>query len=302
MTPPRLDWARDGADWPNRDASRFLEAGGVRWHVQTLGPEGAPALLLVHGAGGASHSWRDVAPRLAERFRVIAPDLPGHGFSGPGYGDHASLPGMARALAALCAALGASPALIAGHSAGAAIAARMALDGLAAPRSIVSFNGAFLPFRGAAGVLFPIMAKLLALNPFVPRAMAWTAGGAAADRLLDAMGDGLDARGRALYRRLFESPGHVAAALAMMAAWDLRPLGRDLPRLRRPLALIVGERDRAVPPEDADAVAARTPGASVRRLAGLGHLAHEQAPDVAAAIVDEAWRDAGAAAESPASG
>ena len=32
-----LDWATDGADWPNRQASRFVEAAGMRWHVQVMG-------------------------------------------------------------------------------------------------------------------------------------------------------------------------------------------------------------------------------------------------------------------------
>ena len=75
----RLDFARDGADWPLREASRFVEAGGLRWHVQTLG-EGPPA-LLIHGTAGATHSWRGLAPLLARDFRLVAPDLPGHGFT-----------------------------------------------------------------------------------------------------------------------------------------------------------------------------------------------------------------------------
>jgi len=53
----------DGADWPNRAASRKLRAGGVDWHVQILGR--GPTLLLLHGTGASTHSWRDVAPLLA---------------------------------------------------------------------------------------------------------------------------------------------------------------------------------------------------------------------------------------------
>ena len=287
ISPDRLDWARDGADWPLREASRFIEAGGLRWHVQVLGdPQDArPVALLIHGAGGACHSWRGVAPLLARDFTVIAPDLPGHGFSGPAPRGGYSLPGMAAALAALLRRLGAAPGVAAGHSAGAAVMARMALDGMIAPRALVAFNGAFLPFKGVAGVLFPPMAKLLALNPLAARAMAWSADRAAVERLLGGMGGALDAEGRALYRRLFSNPGHVAAALNMMAAWDLAPLGRDLRRLAQPLTLVVGEADRAVPPSDARIVADRVPHAHIRTLAGLGHLAHEERPDTAAHII-----------------
>ena len=74
-----LDWERDGADWPNRAASRFVTVGAMRWHVQVMGS--GPVLLLLHGTGASSHSWRDLAPRLARHFTVLAPDLPGHGFS-----------------------------------------------------------------------------------------------------------------------------------------------------------------------------------------------------------------------------
>jgi len=75
----KLVWERDGRDWPNRDASRFVRAGGLRWHVQKTGT--GPVLLLVHGTGAATHSWRELAPLLARRFTVIAPDLPGPGFT-----------------------------------------------------------------------------------------------------------------------------------------------------------------------------------------------------------------------------
>lgn len=76
-------WERDGADWPNRAASRFVTASGLTWHVQAMGAPEAPVLLLLHGTGAATHSWAGLAPLLAARFRVIAPDLPGHGFTDP---------------------------------------------------------------------------------------------------------------------------------------------------------------------------------------------------------------------------
>ena len=240
-----LDWAREGRDWPNRESSRFVRAGGVRWHVQVMGR--GPVLLLVHGTGAATHSWRDLAPRLARHFTVVAPDLPGHGFSGRPPAERASLPGVARSLAALLQALDVSPAVAVGHSAGAAILARMCLDGDIAPKLLVSLNGAFLPFGGWAAMLFLPMARLLSWNPLVPRLFAWRAADREAlVRLLRGTGSTLDERGVELYGRLVRSPAHVGGALAMMANWDLDPLERDLPRLDTPLVLVVGEADRTV--------------------------------------------------------
>ena len=61
------NWERDGRDWPNREASRFVHAAGLRWHVQVMGS--GPVVLLLHGTGAATHSWRDLMPKLAERWQ-----------------------------------------------------------------------------------------------------------------------------------------------------------------------------------------------------------------------------------------
>lgn len=279
----RPDWRREGHDWPNRAASRFLSAGGIDWHVQVAGA--GPALLLLHGTGAATHSWRDLTPLLAERFTVIAPDLPGHGFTGPI--DSPTLPRMARAMGALLEEMDRRPALALGHSAGAAILVRMALDGLIAPQAIVSVNGALLPFSGPAAWLFPAMAKLVFLNPFTPRLFAFQA--RASDEvgrfLLRSTGSRIDARGVELYGRLFGCSGHIAGALAMMANWDLEALRRDLPTLKTPLVLVAGEADAAVPPTVARDVARLVPTSEVIGLPGLGHLAHEERPESIAEIV-----------------
>lgn len=288
------DWQRDGADWPNRAASAFVEAGGIRWHVQRMGA--GPPLLLLHGTGAATHSWRDLAPLLAQDFSVVAPDLPGHGFTAPLPGL-ATIPAMAGAVTALTERLGVAPALIVGHSAGAAIGARMLLDRSRelAGTALVSLNGALLPFPGLARELFPGLAKLLFLNPLTPRLFALQAGlmGDPARFLARATGSRIDPRGAALYGRLFACPRHVAGALEMMANWDLDALKRDLPRLGAPVLLVAGSADLAIPPATAREVARLVPGSEVRILSGLGHLAHEEAPERVAELVRAAAAAAG---------
>jgi len=287
-----LDWTRDGADWPLRAFSRFVDAGGLRWHVQVMGQ--GPVALLVHGTAAATHSWRDLAPLLARRFTVVAPDLPGHGFTEPLPASRVSLPGFARALGDLVQALGLPPSLAVGHSAGAAILARMCLDGRIAPRALVSLNGALLPPRGWAGLLFLPTARLLTWNPFIPHFVAWRAADPrAVARLIESTGSRLDAEGAALYQRLVRSPQHVAGTLAMMARWDLRPLMSDLPRLAPALTLVVGTADGTVSPEEALQAQRVVPSARIVRLPGLGHLAHEEAPARVADIIVEAALSAG---------
>ena len=84
-------------------------------------------MLLLHGTGSGNFSWRGMLPELAEHFTVIAPDLPGHAFTSRGPDGALSLPGMAEGLRALMLQLQLTPQVIVGHSAGAAIAAHMAL-------------------------------------------------------------------------------------------------------------------------------------------------------------------------------
>ena len=283
---------RPGAGWPNRDASRTVRAAGLDWHVQVTGA--GPVLLLAHGTGAATHSWRGMVPLLARHFTVVAPDLPGHGYTQAPANARMSLPGMAAALQGLLTILNLKPAAAAGHSAGAAILARMALDGLPSLRALVSLNGAFIPLQGPAGQMFSPLARLIVGLPGLPQLFAWRARNPAMVRsLLDATGSTLDAEGVRLYGEVVRRPGHAAAALAMMAHWDLRPLLTDLPRLQTPLLLVAGANDRTVPPSQSAQVRALVPGAELTTLPGLGHLAHEERPSETAALVEAFARKQG---------
>jgi magnesium chelatase accessory protein len=295
--PSALNWEREGADWPHRARSHFVSAAGLRWHVQQFpGPApGAPCLLLLHGTGASTHSWRDLAPLLAQRFEVIAPDLPGHAFTGlPAQGvgsPQLTLPGMARALRDLLQVMQRQPTWVVGHSAGAAIAIRMCLDGLIAPQRLAGLNAALLPLGGLAGPLFSPVAKLMAAAPLVPQLFARSARNPSVlQRLLASTGSHLDPTGTALYQRLVSSPGHARGALAMMANWDLPALAAALPQLAVPLDLLVGTNDRTVPPTQAAQAMgrlSRNARGKLIQLEGLGHLAHEEEPaSVAALLLD----------------
>ena len=286
----RPDWNRDGARWPHREASRFVEAGGLRWHVQVMG-EG-PVVLLIHGTGAATHSWRGLMPLLAQRFQVVAVDLPGHGFTSAPRTAGFTLPAMAAGIGQLLGELGLQPAIVIGHSAGAAIATQLALTGVT-DCPIVAINGALLPFPGAAKLIFPTMAKALFLNPIVPRLFSLQGQSRALVKsfLERSTGSRIDEDGARLYQTLFARSDHCAAALGMMACWDLDALERRLDALTVPVLLLAGDRDAAVPPSVSDRVARRLAGAEAQRLPGLGHLAHEEAPEAVMARMSP-WLDA----------
>ncbi len=64
-----------------RASFHTIEADGVRVFYREAGPVEAPVLLLLHGFPSSSHMVRELIPRMATRYRVIAPDLPGFGFT-----------------------------------------------------------------------------------------------------------------------------------------------------------------------------------------------------------------------------
>jgi magnesium chelatase accessory protein len=235
-------------------------------------------------------------PPLAKHGRVVAMDLPGHGFTPSLPGGRLTIEAMAASLAALLGKLDATPEIVVGHSAGAVILARMALDRTIRPRALVSLNGAFMPLGGFLGHLFSPIAKLLVLNPFTPSMMSrHFRDEETLRRLMRDTGSRLDEEGLRLYRLLAQAPSHIAGALDMMANWDLPGFVRDLPRLQVPLVLVTGLNDRTIPPGDAERVKALVPSARIVRLTGLGHLAHEEAPDkVLPAILAELPQPAGA--------
>jgi len=277
-----MDWTRDGTDWPNRAQSRFVRHRPHYWHIQQAGS--GPVVLLLHGTGGATHSWRDVFPILARDFTVIALDLPGQGFTKMGARARCSLDGMSKDISALLQGEDLLPDAIVGHSAGAAIALRMVRDLPRPPKAIVGLNAALENFKGAAGYLFPMMARMMALNPFSASEISrWLGNATGVEYMIAGIGSQISPEGLALYRRLVADRHHTDATLAMVSKWSLEGLWHDLPGIDVPTLFIVGDKDRAVPPATSAKAAARMPAADVLCFPGLGHLAHEEDPEAVTA-------------------
>lgn len=294
-------WEALGPTWPNHEASRFVTTPGLRWHVQLLGPAHGPVALLLHGTGAASHSWRDIAPPLARLgFRVVVPDLPGHGFTTrPPADGRLSLAGMAADVAALCATLDLRPALVVGHSAGAAIALRQALDvldgriELPLPQAIVGINAALVPPPIAYAAYVAPFLNVVARSGPLARLASAAAGSSITQRVLESTGSRLPEHQVERYQALFTSSERCNAVLTMMSNWDLPSLATELPRITVPLTLVGGSGDQWVPCADTEALAARMPDVTAVRIAGGGHLVHEEEPARTVELIAEAARRAG---------
>jgi magnesium chelatase accessory protein len=279
----QLTWDVDGALWPNREASCFVDTPGQRWHVQVMGQ--GPVLLLIHGTGASCHSWAGLVPHLREHFTLVMPDLPGHAFSSTPASARLTLEGMAGSLLVLLEHMKLAAAMVAGHSAGAAIALQMALKAPERFTSAVRFNGALFPFKGFAGSVFPALAKLMLWNPLLPRLFAASSSQASVKRLLDDTGSHVPPESLACYARLFASADHAAATLAMMANWNLVPLRAGFAHLKPHVTLVKALKDKMVPPADADQAHSLIKTSTLVSWPQLGHLAHEENPVLAAKLI-----------------
>jgi magnesium chelatase accessory protein len=272
-------------NWPNRDHSRIVEAGGIAFHVQELGDPANLPLLLIHGTGASTHSFAPLMEQLKATHYCIAIDVPGHGFTPVPKGFVPTLPEMARVVLQLLTVLQLKHITGVGHSAGAAILIDMAARAPDAISKIFAINAALEPMRGHA-FLSPL-AKVLFVNPLVPQLFAWRAQFAGMTKImLRATGTTLDEELMRRYQVLLEDKSHVGGALAMMAAWELEPLQNKLANLKTPLTLIAANDDSFVPARVSKEAAAKAQDAEVILLPKGGHLVHEIDAMAVAAIVN----------------
>ncbi|WP_227271357.1 alpha/beta fold hydrolase BchO [Roseobacter weihaiensis] len=268
-------------DWPHADLSRQIYCRPHRWHVQETGT--GDTLLLLHGAGGSTHSFRDLIRLLSQHYHVIALDLPGQGFTQLGARHRSGLEATANDIIGLCDQEAWHPSALIGHSAGGALALRLSqalLSPQGQPPKVIGINPALDTFKGVAGVLFPALAKVLSAVPFTAQIFASTSRTPQRiEALIRSTGSDIDLAGLSLYQRLIGDRDHADAALIMMAQWSLEGLVADLPDVDATTLFIAGDQDGVVPASVSDKAAARLPKATVVHLPHLGHLAHEEAPE-----------------------
>jgi pimeloyl-ACP methyl ester carboxylesterase len=262
-------------------AERHHEVRGARIRLFVAG-EG-PALLLLHGFGGAAWNFDELAPLLAGR-RLLIPDLPGHGGSAPLPAP--SLAGFADVLAAVLDAEGVLQADVLGHSLGGVVAVRLAVRH---PRRVRSLILAAPAGISSATRVSELTIRLVGL--IQPGRIA----GRRADRI---------ARSRRLRRAVFgpfevsnpdalseravhgflRGPTMHTDALGAGVALSADDPRADLGRVQAPALILWGARDRQVPIADGHEYARRL-RAPLRVIADCGHLLIGERPDACARAV-----------------
>jgi pimeloyl-ACP methyl ester carboxylesterase len=264
---------------------RELVVDGSRLSYAVSG--GGPAIVLVHGLGGTIENWRALAPALAERHRVLVPDLPGHGHS-EALPDAQHLDVLADTLFALAQAAGVEHAVWIGHSLGGTIALRAAVRRPDAVRGVVLAAAAG---AGSSTRLGRVTVTLLGLvepgKLIAPRRHAW-AGSRLGRRVAFgwwAVGDA-DALEPEVAEGFFEGPAHhTMTRQAGRALLATDPLA-GLDRIGCPVLCLWGASDKWVKLEDGIDYARRL-GAPLRTIAGCGHLLIGERPEVVLAAIEE---------------
>ena len=269
---------------------RYLDLHGERVAYRDEGT--GDALLLIHGMAGSSATWRAVIPALSKKYRVVAPDLLGHGESTKPRGDY-SLGAFAASLRDLLDELGISQATVVGQSLGGGVAMqftyqhrdycqRLALISSGGLGPDLNWILRILSAPGAELVL-PVVAQRAVLNVGKKLGSWLTSAGIQSPRgseMWSAYSSLADPQTRQAFLRTLRSVvdyrGQAVSALGKIH------VSHGLPTL-----LIWGEQDRIIPVAHGYAAHEAVPGSRLEVLADVGHFPHVEAPAAVVDILDD---------------
>jgi pimeloyl-ACP methyl ester carboxylesterase len=286
------------------DQSRWTDIDGPVHYLDFGGPSDGPLIVAVHGLGGAAVNWSAIAPLLTGGYRMVAPDLAGHGLTRSG-GRGTDVASNRSLLHRFISAQASGPVILLGNSMGGMIAL---LEASAAPRSVAGLILAdpALPLQlvrpdplvaavfalSSAPVLGPLLARqrrLMSVESLVSSTLALCCvdpSRVPADivalhvdvaRQRSAMaGDGSDFAHAA--RSVVETAGFLRGQAYRRA---IRQVGC-------PVLLIHGERDRLIPIAAARAAARAHPDWTLAELPDIGHVPQLEAPAPTAGAIT-AW-------------
>jgi pimeloyl-ACP methyl ester carboxylesterase len=286
LRPGDVEWEKNRAAVFHADYSRFVEVDGVRVHYQEVGDPNAPPMFLIHGFAASNLVWSKVFLELAAPgFRVIAPDLPGYGYSGkPRHLDY-TIASQAKMVLSLLSQLGINRAVLVGSSYGAAIAATMALDHPALVEKLVLVGAVTnnRPTRYLLMRLFssPIIGDIL--SPLVVGSRRLLR--LRMKRVYDKHSWVLDER-RVEARHLpLATRGAHRAIIRTVRRWDAERVSRDAHQLKQPTLLLWGDTDREVPLRDGERLHEEIPHSRLVVFRECGHLPQEEYPEAFTKIV-----------------
>ena len=275
-------------------SGRFVDVAGGRLHVLELGPAGAPAVLLLHGASGNLADMRiALGDRLGARYRVILVDRPGHGWSDrPDGAADASPARQAALIHQALERIGISRAIVVGHSWSGALATAYALDYPDAVAGLVLLAPVTHPWPGGIGWYNPILTTPV-IGPLFAHTVALPLGEMLVRPAVNAV-----------FAPQAPPENYISRAGAelILRPADLSANAEDLAQLKAfvtaqapkyaaiqaPTTIITGDLDKTVSPEiHSRAIAAVLPYGKLVVLPGVGHMVQFAAGDKIIEAIDE---------------
>jgi pimeloyl-ACP methyl ester carboxylesterase len=279
--------------------SAFVEVRGITVHYTATDSRRGPTIVLLHGFGASTFSWREVVGPLSERGRVIAFDRPAFGLtervlrgdwdSGEWAGGSPYTPeAQADLTIALLDALDIEEAVLVGHSAGGTVAALAALRHPTRVQALVLEDAAIFTGGGAPRAILPVLRtpQMRRVGPLLVRGFADDA----FERLLVAAWhdpSSITDAIRAGYRAPLKVVDWDRALWELVIARGQDAVSERVGELRVPTLVITGEDDRVVPPTDSARLVEEIVGAELVTVSGTGHIPHEEATD---AFVNAVYR------------
>jgi pimeloyl-ACP methyl ester carboxylesterase len=298
---PPLEGAVEPASLADPD-SRFIEVDGLTLHYKQMG-QGEPVMILLHGFGASTYSWREVMEPLSRLGTVIAFDRPAFGLTErplPGAWSGESPYGPAaqvRLVFGLMDALGVQRAVLIGNSAGGSVSVNAALTQPERVQALVLVDAAI--YRGGGS---PFWLRPLFQTPQM-------------DRLGPLLARSISSQGMDLLYRSWHDPSRVSPEIVEnyrkplrvqnwdVALWQLTKTSRDLNletrlgELNLPVLVVTGDDDRVVPTAESLQLARDIPGASLAVFENCGHVPQEECPQAFLEAVEPFIRQVGSSPE-----
>jgi pimeloyl-ACP methyl ester carboxylesterase len=274
-------------------SGQFVAVNGTKIHYDIAGS--GPDLVLIHGALGNLHDMTfDLKGKLTDRYRVIAFDRPGFGYSDPLPGGEVSLHAQAQILQAAAKQIGITNPIVLGHSYGGAVVMEWALHpDILPPAAIVLVSAPTLPWPGTLDILYRVTGNPIGAALVVPLITAFVtddylhksvisifAPSPVPARYEEFVGSGLTLRRTSLATNGKQVNTLYDQVVAMVPLY---------PTLTLPVELVHGDADTSVPLAVHSLPLSKIlPNADLTIIPGAGHMPHHSNPDVIIAAIDRA--------------
>lgn len=281
LTRPRdVSWPDSLEFIYNAEYSWFTRVNGTRIHYQEAGDEDAPPVILIHGFISSNLIWSGILLPLARAgFRVIAPDLPGYGYSDKPADAEYTIAEQAAAMIGLMDRLKIEKAIIVGASYGGAIAATMALDYPDRVEKLVLVGAVtndepkkkFLLRVSCLPVIGDITTPLFLGSRWILRKRM--------EDMYRRMGRPINEKMVASRHHLLETANTHRAMIRTARRWSANRIQREASLIRQPTMLVWGDSDDHIPIQDALRLRNTLPKARLIVFRNCGHLPPAEYPE-----------------------